>query len=71
MSARSATRPTFDLSDLKTLAFILVGAPLYWFTGAAPDAGPHPDDEYFKGLPMAGTTIGRADAPVCAGQHSR
>lgn len=47
------------------LALILAGAQLFWVNRASPSSG----DDYFRGLPTAGTTIGRADAPVLVEEY--
>ncbi len=51
------------------LALVLAGAQLFWVNQSAPQASPSADDDYFKGLVTAGTTIGPADAPVLVEEY--
>lgn len=51
------------------LALVLVGAQLFSVNQANPNGQVRADDDYFRGLPMAGTTIGRADAPVLVEEY--
>jgi len=51
------------------IAVILVGAQLVSVNRMTPQASPSVDDDYFSGLPVAGMTIGRADAPVLVEEY--
>lgn len=51
------------------LALVLVGAQWFSVNRANPGSGLSADDAYFAGLPMAGMTIGRADAPVLVEEY--
>lgn len=51
------------------IVLVLIGAQLASVNQAAPGADPGAGDEYFRGLPTAGMTIGRADAPVLVEEY--
>lgn len=51
------------------IVVVLVGAQFLSVNRADSGTAPAADDNYFQGLPMAGTTIGRADAPVLVEEY--